>query len=407
VTADRNVTLSAFARWGDGRIVAIGQPGARGRAGMPLDFSAQGLASCATVILGDLAPDALPPGALEALREFVDRGGGLVIMGGPESVAKDLGATPLRELLPVRTPAEYREGQFGARITEGGLRHPVFGQLFSGVTSLPTMLSLNVAPGVAPTAEVLLEARAGETAAPLVAAMRYGEGRVVMVMTNTLWRWRLAAEGWSGPQSPYDTFWAQLMDWLLPKEQERAGGDKLDLFAERPNYLVGERPEIRAILRAGGGPGPRSIPLQVRTPDDRTFEYNLEPATLRTASGKEVQGYRAVVDPNVPGVFHAKARVRVGSEDVEAEARFIVNKPVTERTGQPIRRELLEGVAAATGGSFLPIDRWGEWRASLKVTEQRFSRLQLKDLWNHPMLLAAALALLAGEWVLRKYNHLP
>ena len=46
-------------------------------------------------------------------------------------------------------------------------------------------------------------------------------------MTDTIWRWRLAAKSWIGTRSPYDTFWAQLMDWLIPKEANKQADQAL------------------------------------------------------------------------------------------------------------------------------------------------------------------------------------
>ena len=53
---------------------------------------------------------------------------------------------------------------------------------------------------------------------PLVLSMPFGKGRVVAVLTDTLWRWRLAASNTAADRTPYEIFWAQLMDWLIPKE---------------------------------------------------------------------------------------------------------------------------------------------------------------------------------------------
>lgn len=408
ILGDRNLQLSAFVRWADGRIVALGGPD--GKAPAALDLSENALSGTAVVILGDLAPDALTPGQYAALAGFVKRGGGLVLLGGAHSLAASgFAATALGPLLPVRLPAEYREGNFPMHITDTGLHHPVFGSLFTALDDFPPLLSANLAQGVAPLAEVLVETRVNGNAYPVVAAIRHGQGRLIVVASDTLWRWRLAAKGWSADRSPYDTFWAQLMDWLIPKEQQKRDGNRLELFTERAQYFSGEQPELRALLQTAdaGTPAPASLPLKLRTPDDKVFEYTLRPAQWTGRDGKKVAGFRATVEPNVPGVFRAEAAVTVQGSAISGETRFAVVQPPTEQTGKPIDRAALQRIARAHGGGYYPLGSWDRWRADLHVAEQHTSRIELTDLWTHPLALGALLLLLAAEWAARKYWNLP
>jgi hypothetical protein len=239
--------------------------------------------------------------------------------------------------------------------------------------------------------------------------MRYGQGRVIIVLSDTLWRWRLAAKGWSSNRSPYETFWAQLMDWLIPKEQQKQDGNRLELFSERANYRSSEQPEIRAILRTTDpkAPQPATIPLQVRTPDDRVFDYTLRPGSFPGRDGRMISGYRVSVEPNTAGVFRAKATVSVNGNPVEGETRFVVTAPTSELTGKPIDRPFLRNIAQASGGVYYPIGQWNNWRRDLHVNEQHTSKTELIDLWNSPILLAIFLLALCAEWATRKFWNLP
>ena len=102
-------------------------------------------------------------------------------------------------------------------------------------------------PRETPAAEVLIEAEEGGNKFPVVVAARFGAGRVVSVMTDSVWHWRMGAKTWSAERSPYDVFWSQLMEWLIPKEQDKQGVAKLELVTERPAYTLGEQPEVRAV----------------------------------------------------------------------------------------------------------------------------------------------------------------
>ncbi len=410
VAGDRNLQLQAFVRSGDGRLVAMGDRGTLDSGKAPkLEFSQAGLSSFAVVVLGDLPPEALTADQYKAVREFVDRGGGLVLLGGAAGMASaEVAKTPLVEMSPAKLPAEYKEGRFPVRITDAGLRHPVFGPLFANVKEFPALLSVNIARSSSPAAEVLIEAEEGGNKFPVVVASRFGAGRVVSVMTDSVWHWRMGAKSWSADRSPYDVFWSQLMEWLIPKEQDKQGVAKLELVTERPAYSLGEQPEVRAVLELGGAEGkpPATLPLSVRTPDGKVFEYKMKQGQF-PAGGRTINGYVAAVEPNVPGMFTARAHWESGKIKLEAETRFSVSKPATEKTGRPIDRELLERVAQQTGGRFFKWEERDEWPGFVHAKEQQIARVRLQELWNHPLLLLLLLGFLSADWVLRKRWNLP
>ena len=405
IAANRNLQLSSFTRWADGRLVNLDD-----RSGQPatLDLSPGALAANAVVILGDLAPDALPAEDWRNLHDFVDKGGGLVLLGGPASFPSGkMGQTALADLLPVRGVGEFREGSFPVEITESGLHSPVFGPVFAQVKTFPPLLSVDVAGGVAPSAETLMNTLVNGQPHPLVASVRFGKGRVVAVLSDTLWRWRLGAAPRRADLSPYDLFWTQLLDWMVPKEEEQRASNSIDLFTERSSYVLGEKPEVRAVVQTTDGKQPGSLALRVRTPDDKTFDYTMRPGVLQTREGRSVRGFVATVEPNATGIFRATARADPGSGKAEAEVRFVVTRPATELTGKPIDRDLLQSIAAASKGHYYALGQWNNWPADLHVEEQHTSRLELADLWNRPWLLGLMMSALAAEWIVRKVWHLP
>jgi hypothetical protein len=85
----------------------------------------------------------------------------------------------------------------------------------------------------------------------------------------------------------------------------------------------------------------------------------------------------------------------------------MVGKPPTEITGKPVNRELLQRISRESGGRFHPEGEWDGWARDLQVKEQKFSRIDLHDLWNAPIILGLLLMLLCLEWMFRKVFHLP
>jgi hypothetical protein len=405
IVSDHNLQLSSFTRWADGRIVNLDD---RGGAAPALDFSARGLANDAVVILGDLAPDALPAESWRNLKDYVDHGGGLVLLGGPASYPDPrMGQTALADVLPIKPPAAFKEGNFTVQITETGLHHPVFGPVFAQVKEFPPLLTANVGGTVAPSAEVLMQILVDGQAQPLVAAVRFGKGRAVSVMSDSVWRWRLGAAQWRLDKSPYELFWTQLLDWLVPKEDQRTNSNAIEMFTERSSYVQGEKPEVRAVVQTTNGTPPATLPLRLHTPDGRTLEYTLKPGVFPSRDGRSVHGYVAAVEPNVTGIFRAETSANLGGGKVVGEVRFVVTRPATEVTGKPIDRDFLQKLATATKGRYYPIGEWNNWPKDLHVEEQHSTHLELTDLWNRPVLLGLIMGLLAAEWITRKIWHLP
>ena len=58
---------------------------------------------------------------------------------------------------------------------------------------------------------------------------------------------------------------------------------------------------------------------------------------------------------------------------IEGETRFVVTKPVTELTGKPIDRALLQRIAEQTGGKYFPLAQSGDWLAAIHYKQQQFA----------------------------------
>ena len=330
------------------------------------------------------------------------------MLGGPASYPNvAMGYTALGDLLPVKPPATYQEGNFAVHITETGLHHPVFGPVFAQVQDFPPLLTANAGGTVAPNAEVLMQTAVNGAAQPLVAAMRFGQGRVVTVLSDSVWRWRLAAAQWRQDKSPYELFWAQLLDWLVPKEDVKQNSNSIEMFTERSSYTQGEKPEVRAVVQTTNGTPPATLPLRLHTPDGKTLDYTLKPGIFQTRDGKSVHGYAAAVEPNVTGIFRAETSAVLGGGKVASEVRFVVTRPATEISGKPIDRDFLQKLATASKGKYYPIGDWARWPADLHIAEQHSTHEELIDLWNHPFVLGLIMCLLVAEWITRKIWHFP
>jgi hypothetical protein len=143
----------------------------------------QGYASLDAVVFGDIPPDALTEPQQQALKEYVRRGGLLVVTGGPDTARLKAGV--LAELLPVRP-----EGAAPASLSPLARR---YGAAVPGRSEV-----LCTEGKVGPDSRILLPGLSPRS--PLVTARPYGSGTIVFVAFDPsapeFRSWRAAPQFW-------------------------------------------------------------------------------------------------------------------------------------------------------------------------------------------------------------------
>ncbi len=104
-----------------------------------------------------------------------------------------------------------------------------------------------------------------------------------------------------------------------------------------------------------------------------------------------------------PGVYRVQGTATIAGRQVDASDIFLVREGGTE-LDQPVGdKDMLQAIAAATGGSALgAID---ELPAHLKLDPPRVVRVDRRtdvELWSRPGLLILIVGLLGLEWLLRQ-----
>jgi len=404
LTTDRNVRLDSFARWQDGRWASFGDAGGAGRD--TLDLSAAALAPRSAVVLADVAADALNPGQWQALADFADQGGGLIVLGGPNLLGSAQAASSLGRILPVPTPAPHRDGRFGVKLTDAGLRHPVFGPMFEAVKDFPALQGANLATGVAGNAQVLMEAIADGQARPLVVVKQQGAGRVAVILSDTLWRWRVGSPGWSGRLSPYDTFWAQMLDWLAPDQEGLQSAGRLELTADRPFYRQNDKAAILAEW-IGRGPAPfDELTGFIKSPSGETRLLVLQAAVWKNPDGRRVTGFRVELEAETTGIHQVETRASWDGGEARAEMSFAVAASPEERRGEAPDAGFLMEIAQQSGGRYFARGEGDQWLETLPKAKRHTERVVVTDVWNHPLIVTLLLGCLCGEWWLRRRRGL-
>jgi uncharacterized membrane protein len=413
---DRMVQIASMVRTSENKIyrqgIADPKELADGFPSRPEDlFVYQGL------MIGSVEAGYFTPVQQELIRQFVDRrGGGLLLLGGQFALADGgWNASNLIDLLPTVLPTQagtfHREAD-----PKNGTTHTTAELAPAGVDSIITRLvddpAANAArwkklpylmdyedPGTPkPGASVLADMITPEgRKLPLLITENFGRGRTAIMATGGSWRWQM-----SSPlgDTAHDLFWQQLLRWVV---------------SDTPGHVAASVPD-QMLLDTG------AITI---TAEVRDQQYNPAPDAKVEAHILGPSGVSALVEmtpvPDSPGQFQAAwSAPRTGAYLTEVTAQradpatgtvkelgrdvltFQRMDGVAENFHTEQNRDLLERLAAQTGGQYWKPADLGKLAGAIPFSEAGMTMRETKDLWNLPLVFLALLLLRFSEWWLRR-----
>ena len=160
------------------------------------------------------------------------------------------------------------------RLTPAGRTHPFFQGLADRDGEPPPLRGYNVSGPARPGAVVLAEVPLGDgQSQPLIVLGRYGDGRVLSVLTDSLWDWAFAEAGRGRGNRAYLAFVRQAVRWSIgdpqlqplkvePERVRLAPGDpiraRIRVLGE--DFLPSARTELSVTLRGPGGESRALVP---------------------------------------------------------------------------------------------------------------------------------------------------
>lgn len=355
----------------------------------------------------------LPVAYLQSVRSFVANGGALLVVGGENAFS--LGGykgTPIEELLPVNLASvspDFTAGLFQAKPAASAAGHPLV-KLYEDQPAseeawktLPPLDGWAKFASVKPGAAVLAVHPSERTGAgeplPVVALRDFGKGKVLLLSSDSTWRWKLGAAADWRVGTFYARFWTRVVQYLT---------GSLDLskvkFAPLPDRLPAREPAVLSL---------------------RVFDESFRPAdpagtdvsviwTPPSGPAREVPAR-----PSEPGVYQIELTgLALGTHKVRATAKWR-GKPWGEdqvrfdwqppSADQPVDKRWLKRVADDTGGELRDIASADAKALLAKLppvreeaeVSRRFSPAA-SNWW-----LAATAFLFALEWALRRRRGLP
>lgn len=363
------------------------------------------------VAIANVEADFFTRAQLQMTADFVgDRGGGLVVLGGRSFEQRGLAGTPLEDVLPVelddrrgrleRTSLEAA-GAAAAHdkvvLTREGEAHPIM-RLGATVEAtrkkweaLPALAASAPLGGPRPGATVLaVTAAPGGAVHPVVAVQRYGQGRSMVFAGEASWRWKMLMPA---NDRSHELFWRQAVRWLAGPSPDPVAITPPD--APEP----GETAPVGIVARdAAFAPVSDALVMATETlPGGETRPL----AVHRGAPGSG--RYSAAVRFDQPGLFKIHAEARRGAAPLGTADRWLyVGGLQREFVNPRLNEGFLRRVARASGGRYVRADEAARVVPWLRASAPQNVAPTRRDLWHEPWAFAVVVALLSGEWVLRR-----
>ena len=363
-------------------------------------------------ILGDVDFAALGEANLLVLGKAVEKGKGLLMIGGRSSFGRGhYYKTPVGDALPIEIDslegAEFGEAALEQFFLPGPLQMVPTGS--SSITRLtgeadnaavwarlPPLAWANKFAGIrqAPGVRVLLKTPRDQ---PLLVSGEYGQGRTLAFAGESTYLWPL-----HGFAREHNRFWRQVILWLVKKDDLNREEVWIKLDQRRLN--PGSKVHIEAGARTAAGDPIAAARLETTLlhPDGRR-----EPLPFT----KDGDQFRGQLQPAAPGDYAIETVAYEGEKLLgKARAEFLVFDRDVELSTPAADPELMASLAAWTrqeGGRAVAPEELPKLLADLAARPPEYEVRQTRwklggtsgDAWA--MLLGMS-ALLTAEWFLRK-----
>ncbi len=405
LSGDRAVKLSGLSRTASGSAFFESSEDEKDLVG-GFPKTGEELAKFRVVVLSNLRPGDLSPAQQELLACYCAQyGGGVLMIGGPDTFNASWQGSRLEQLLPVRFAPAGRRGpegtSFRPQITSAALSHPVFqigegGNHRAAWANLPTFSQYAVVDSVKPGAQVWAvypSAGGRDSGPPLMACQRYGAGLSAVICVQNFWRWRLAKP--SEPQH-FDRFWQQLFRHLAEGSRELVAivvPDQRMQPGPRIRLTVRRRPDPRASQAA-----PQNYRVLVK--DEKERPVADQAVELRPGASVEI-----AFPAQRPGLYAAS--VVDAAQGVLASRSLEISDVSAEFNNTARNMEALRQWAALSDGLAVRCEDCSDAGKLVREIKARAERPRQDVSHRRPVgvngwVLAMLAGCLCAEWSLRK-----
>ncbi len=370
-------------------------------------------------LMGDLDRSYLSDRQLEQIRQRVSEGAGLLMMGGYHSLGPGgYGGSAMEDLLPVMV-GNREIGQvtdrFVPRLTDEGLRHPIFANITrffpSGTEkeaeqTLPPLRGCVRVRGPKPGASVLavcsLEKDDRGNDMPVLAVQSFGKGRTAVFTGDTTRVWHQALRALD-QDSPFLRFWGQTVRWLAGRAAPVDTAASLTVHTDKTYYEPGTPVVLSALVRNDKGEGSNQANVSARIPLSKVRSKRVSLALVPGPAGH----YQYSFDTLPAGRYEIRVFAELEQKRLEAEPVTIeVGRPNLEFDRVDLDEKTLAAIATASGGRYSHIATADRLMDGLRRRQRkRLVTLEL-PLFSPSLFWLLFVAVVTAEWVLRRRYQL-
>ena len=365
------------------------------------------------LMLGNVRAHLLTSDQQQMVADFVSqRGGGLLMIGGHSSFAEGgYAGGPIAEVLPVvlqeaeEAPTGYLSTEIQIQPTLFGMTHPVI-QLADSLDDsrerwqqLPPLTVSNRIFAVKPGATTLLVGSSDALPEPqiVLAHQRYGRGRALAFTPQDSWLWQMHHDI-PLEDMTHETLWQQLLRWLV---QDVPG--QVELSTSRDRYAPGQVVRVTAGVRDETYIEVNDSQVTARIVSPAGLEEELPMDWSLDADGE----YQAVFTPSELGFYEIHiGAMRNGDLLGQEKTHIEVADLSSEYFDAEMRAPLLQRIADETGGRFYTPETVAALPDDISHSEGGTTVLEVKDLWDMPILFLSLISLVGFEWTYRKLRGL-
>ncbi len=356
------------------------------------------------LVIGSVQSDYFTAAQRELIRDFADRrGGGVLLLGGRYALAEGgWSRAPLADVVPVWLPE--RKGTFHRDRARVALTPAGRESLICRLTEppernaerwrqLPALADYQEVGEPKPGAVVLAQLETPEgRKLPLLITQNYGRGRTALFATSGSWRWQMLQDL---SDKTHEIFWQQLLRWLV-------SGAPVPVSASTPSPVLEDesRVTLRAEVRDKAFHPVADARVEARILGPEGLSETIELRPLSEDPGAYQVEWRATR----AGGYSAEIHARRGEEEIGKDiVLFRREDGVAEDFRAVQNRELLQTLAAQTGGRYYRPSEVSRLAKEISYSEAGISVREIRELWDMPFLFLLALALRSAEWLLRRH----
>jgi len=333
----------------------------------------------------------------QMIHDFVsERGGSLMMLAGLNGLG--LGGwseSVVSEVLPVRLAADdaaFVRQQAKVIPTPSGLASPILllsdnpAENLERWNELPNIADYQNLGSLRPAATTLLEIDVNGELQPLLVTQPYGKGQSYIMATGGTWRWQMSMPL---EDMSHETFWRQLARGLVVNSP---------LPFELSTNIENEEIRVRAQVRDPDAEENQGLAVSAVV----SSEYGPAMTLELLPSSNQPGVYEASFNPADTGLFSIEAISRVGNTPVSSVRSAIRYEQNQEAFAIRQNRDLLENLAAVTGGQYWQTQNWDELPEAISYSTAGITEQDIRYLWDAPIIFILLILLKAAEWLLRR-----